>query len=43
MKFENVSVVTQRPVFGAVRAEVKYGKSTVVVTVSVLFRDWREC
>jgi alpha-mannosidase len=38
LKFENVSVVSQGPVFGTVRAEVKYGKSTIVLTVSVRLR-----
>ena len=38
LKFENVSVVSQGPVFGSVRAEVKYGESTIVLTVSVSSR-----
>ncbi|KAJ3513202.1 hypothetical protein NMY22_g15114 [Coprinellus aureogranulatus] len=35
LKFENVSVVSQGPVFGSVRAEVKYGDSTIVITISL--------
>lgn len=37
LKFENVSVVAQGPVFGAVRAEVRYGQSTIVITVRGFF------
>lgn len=40
LEFENVSVVTQGPVFGAVGAEVKYGKSTIVVTVRTFSDMW---
>lgn len=32
--FSNVSVVSQGPLRAAVRAEIKYDKSTIVVTVS---------
>jgi len=34
LEFTNVSVVAQGPLRGSVRAEVKYGKSLVTVTVS---------
>ena len=34
LKFSNISVVAQGPLYGAVRAEVKYGQSTISVTVS---------
>lgn len=33
LKFANISVVAQGPLYGAVRAEVKYGQSTISVTV----------
>lgn len=35
LKFANVKIVDSGPLFGAVVAEVKYGKSTIKVTVSV--------
>lgn len=34
LEFSNVSVVSQGPLRAAVRAEVKYGQSTISVTVS---------
>lgn len=36
LEFSNVSVVSQGPLRAAVRAEVKYGQSTISVTVSAL-------
>ncbi|KAG2005473.1 alpha-mannosidase [Coprinopsis cinerea AmutBmut pab1-1] len=35
LKFSNVSVVAQGPLYAAVRAEVKYGQSTIVLTISL--------
>ncbi|KAF6748244.1 alpha-mannosidase [Ephemerocybe angulata] len=35
LKFSNISVVAQGPLYGAVRAEVKYGQSTISVTISL--------
>ncbi|RXW22273.1 hypothetical protein EST38_g3570 [Candolleomyces aberdarensis] len=35
LKFSNISVIAQGPLYGAVRAEVKYGQSTIVVTISL--------
>jgi alpha-mannosidase len=34
LKFANIKIVDSGPLFGAVVAEVKYGKSTIKVTVS---------
>ena len=34
LEFSNVSVVTQGPLRAAVRAEVKYGQSTISITVT---------
>ncbi|KAF5376659.1 hypothetical protein D9615_007835 [Tricholomella constricta] len=35
LEFTNVSVVAQGPLRGSVKAEVKYGKSTITVTISL--------
>ena len=34
LEFSNVSIVTQGPLRAALRAEVKYGQSTVNITVT---------
>lgn len=36
LAFTNVSVVSQGPLRAAVRAEVRYGQSTISVTVSLV-------
>jgi alpha-mannosidase len=35
LSFGNVSIVTEGPLRAAVRAEIKYGKSTIVVYVRI--------
>ncbi|KAH6912224.1 alpha-mannosidase [Coprinopsis sp. MPI-PUGE-AT-0042] len=35
LKFSNIAVVAQGPLFAGVRAEVKYGQSTIVITISL--------
>ena len=37
LEFSDISVVSQGPLRAAVRAEVKYGQSTISVTVSVSY------
>ena len=35
LKFSNITIVTSGPLRASVHAEVKYGKSTIGVTVSI--------
>ena len=43
LEFSNISVVSQGPLRASVKAEVRYGQSTVSVTVSLLIHIHKFC